>query len=121
PAGGVETEGVAERGPGGIRGGAVAPAVGMQPFQARALAFGLGLPAAQVSQAVAAMLGAYRAFRELDATMVEINPLVVTRDGQVLVLDVKMSFDDNALFRRPNVAELRAYAQEDPREAEATE
>jgi len=121
PRGGVEIEEIAQREPDAILREVVEPAVGMQPFQARELAFGLGLPAAQVSQAVAAMLGAYRAFRELDATMVEINPLVVTRDGQVLVLDVKMSFDDNALFRRPNVAELRDYAQEDPREAEATE
>ncbi len=121
PRGGVEIEEIAQREPDAILREVVEPAVGMQPFQARELAFGLGLPAAQVSQAVAAMLGAYRAFRELDATMVEINPLVVTRDGQVLVLDVKMSFDDNALFRRPNVAELRDYAQEGPREAEATE
>src|SRR5437867_4828237 len=93
----------------------------MQGFQARELAFGLGLAPSQVSQAVTAILGAYRAFRELDATMVEINPLVVTQHGQVLALDVKMSFDDNAMFRRPNVAELRDYAQEDPREAEAAE
>jgi len=99
----------------------VEPAVGMQGFQARELAFGLGLAPSQVSQAVTAILGAYRAFRELDATMVEINPLVVTQTGQVLALDVKMSFDDNAMFRRPNVAELRDYAQEDPREAEAAE
>src|SRR5207302_954764 len=61
------------------------------------------------------------AFRDLDATMVEFNPLVVTSDGQVLALDLKMSFDDNAMFRRPNVAELRDFAQEDPREAEAAE
>src|SRR2546425_995513 len=93
----------------------------MRPFQARELAFGLGLAPAQLTQAVAAILGAYRAFRDLDATMVEMNPLVVTKDGQVLALDVKMSFDDNAMFRRPNVAELRDYAQEDPREAEAAE
>jgi malate-CoA ligase subunit beta len=93
----------------------------MKPFQARELAFGLGLPAPQISQTVTAILGAYRAFRDLDATMVEFNPLVVTREGQILVLDVKMSFDDNALFRRPNVAELRDHAQEDPREAEAAE
>src|SRR5438132_3966471 len=88
---------------------------------ARELAFGLGLASSQVSQTVAVILGAYRAFRELDATMVEINPLVVTADAQVLALDVKMSFDDNAMFRRPNVAELRDHAQEDPREAEAAE
>jgi malate-CoA ligase subunit beta len=64
-------------------------------------------------------MGAYRAFRDLDATMVEINPLAITKSGAVLALDAKMSFDDNALFRRPNVAELRDYAEEDPREAEA--
>src|SRR6266498_634088 len=93
----------------------------MRSFQARELAFGLGLAAPQVNQAMTAILGAYRAFRDLDATMVEINPLVVTQDGRVLALDVKMSFDDNAMFRRPNVAELRDYAQEDPREAEAAE
>ena len=67
------------------------------------------------------LLGAYRAFRDLDATMVEINPLVVTKDGQVLALDGKMTFDDNAMFRRPNVSELRDYAEEDPREAQAAE
>src|SRR5256884_9637272 len=93
----------------------------MQAFQARELAFGLGLAPAQVNQAVVVILGAYRAFRELDATMVEINPLVVTADGRVLALDVKMLFDDNAMFRGPNVAELRDHAQEDPREAEAAE
>src|SRR5207249_6219040 len=99
----------------------VEPAVGMRSFQARELAFGLGLGAQQANQATAAVLGAYRAFRALDATMVEFNPLVVTNDGQVLALDLKMSFDDNAMFRRPNVAELRDFAQEDPREAEAAE
>src|SRR5207245_7251290 len=82
---------------------------------------GVGTAPGQRTEAVAAILGAYRAFRDLDATMVEMNPLVVSNDGQVLALDVKMSFDDNAMFRRPNVAELRDYAQEDPREAEAAE
>jgi len=119
PHGGVEIEEIAQREPEAILREVVEPAVGMQAFQARELAFGLGLAPAQVSQVVAIILGAYRAFRELDATMVEINPLVMTRDGQVLALDVKMSFDDNAMFRRPNVAELRDHAQEDPREAEA--
>jgi malate-CoA ligase subunit beta len=70
---------------------------------------------------VTTLLGAYRAFRDLDATMVEINPLVVTTDGQVLALDCKMTFDDNAMFRRPSVSELRDYAEEDPREAQAAE
>ncbi len=121
PHGGMEIEEIAQREPAAILREEVEPAVGMQAFQARELAFGLGLAPAQVNQAVTAILGAYRAFRELDATMVEINPLVVTTDGQVLALDVKMSFDDNAMFRRPNVAELRDYAQEDPREAEAAE
>jgi malate-CoA ligase subunit beta len=93
----------------------------MQAFQARELAFGLGLSAKQISGAVATMLGAYRAFRDLDATMVEINPLVLTGDGRILALDAKMTFDDNAMFRRPNVAELRDYAEEDPREAQAAE
>src|SRR6266550_3437379 len=103
PRGGMEIEEIAQREPDAILREVVEPAAG------------------QVSQVIAVTLGAYRAFRELDATMVEINPLVVTKDGQVLVLDVKMSFDDNALFRRPNVSELRDYAQEDPREAEAAE
>src|SRR2546430_17654719 len=93
----------------------------MRSFQARELAFGLGLGAQQVNEAMAAVLGAYRAFRDLDATMVEFNPLVVAEDGHVFALDVKMSFDDNAMFRRPNVAELRDYAQEDPREADPAE
>jgi malate-CoA ligase subunit beta len=121
PHGGMEIEEIAQREPDAILREVVEPAVGMKPFQARELAFGLGLPAPQISQTVSAILGAYRAFRDLDATMVEFNPLVVTREGQILVLDVKMSFDDNAMFRRPNVAELRDHAQEDPREAEAAE
>ena len=78
----------------------VDPAVGLQAFQARELAFGLGLNIKQVSQAVTTIMGCYRAFRDLDATMVEINPLVVTKDDRVLALDAKMSFDDNAMFRR---------------------
>ena len=121
PHGGMEIEEIAQREPEAILREVVEPAVGMQPFQARELAFGLGLPGPQISQTVITVLGAYRAFRDLDATMVEVNPLVVTREGQILALDVKMSFDDNALFRRPNVAELRDHAQEDPREAEAAE
>lgn len=97
----------------------VEPAVGLQPFQAREIAFGLGLGIKQVSQAVTAILACYRAFRDLDATMVEINPLVVTKEGKVLALDAKMSFDDNAIFRRRQIAEMRDVAQEDPREAQA--
>ncbi len=121
PHGGMEIEEISQREPESILREVVEPAVGMQAFQARELAFGLGLAPAQVNQAVSAILAAYRAFRELDATMVEINPLVATQEGRVLALDAKMSFDDNAMFRRPQVAELRDHAQEDAREAEATE
>jgi malate-CoA ligase subunit beta len=99
----------------------VDPAVGLQGFQARELAFGLGLNIKQVSQAVTTIMGCYRAFRDLDATMVEINPLVVTKDDRVLALDAKMSFDDNAMFRRPRVTEMRDAAEEDPRETQAAE
>ena len=119
--GGMEIEEIARDRPETILRVVVEPAVGMQAFQARELAFGLGLSAKQINGAVSTMLGAYRAFRDLDATMVEINPLVVTGDGRVLALDAKMTFDDNAMFRRPNVAELRDYAEEDPREAQAAE
>lgn len=121
PQGGMEIEEISHERPESILREVVEPAVGMQAFQARELAFGLGLDPAQVSRAVTAIVGAYRAFRELDATMVEINPLVVTKDGAVYALDAKMTFDDNALFRRPTVSELRDYAEEDPREAQAAE
>ena len=119
--GGMEIEQIAQDQPESILRIVIEPAVGMQAFQARELAFGLGLSAKQVNGAVTTLLGAYRAFRELDATMVEINPLVLTADGRLLALDGKMSFDDNAMFRRPSVAELRDYAEEDPREAQAAE
>jgi malate-CoA ligase subunit beta len=121
PHGGMEIEELAQREPAAILREVVEPAVGMQAFQARELAFGLGLAPPHGTQAGAIMLAAYRAFRDLDATMVEINPLVVTPDGRLVALDVKMSFDDNALFRRPQVAELRDAAQEDPQEAAAAE
>jgi malate-CoA ligase subunit beta len=119
--GGMEIEEIAHTKPDSIMQIEVEPAVGLQPFQARQIAFGLGLNLKQVSQAVTIILGCYRAFRDLDATMVEINPLVVTKDDQVIALDAKMSFDDNALFRRPQVTEMRDPAEEDPREAQAAE
>jgi malate-CoA ligase subunit beta len=119
PEGGMEIEEIAQRSPETILREVIEPAVGMQPFQARELSFGLGLSSSEMNQAVKAILGAYRAFRDLDATMVEINPLAITESGQVLALDAKMQFDDNALFRRAAVAELRDYAEEDPRDAEA--
>jgi malate-CoA ligase subunit beta len=85
------------------------------------MAFACGLEAGLVSQAEQLLLGAYRAFRDLDATMLEINPLVVTEEGRLLALDAKMSFDDNALFRHQNVSELRDKSQEDPREMNASD
>jgi malate-CoA ligase subunit beta len=120
PQGGMEIEEIAQRSPETILREVIEPAVGMQPFQAREIAYGLGLRPSEVNQAVKALLGAYTAFRDLDATMVEINPLAVTSGGKVLALDAKMTFDDNALFRRPGVSELRDYAEEDPRDAEAS-
>jgi malate-CoA ligase subunit beta len=119
--GGMEIEEIAHRDPDSIMQIEVEPAVGLQPFQAREIAFGLGLNLKQVSQAVTAILGCYRAFRDLDATMVEVNPLVVTKDDRVLALDAKMSFDDNALFRRRQIAEMRDVQEEDPREATANQ
>jgi malate-CoA ligase subunit beta len=117
--GGMEIEEIAVKRPESILRQSVEPAVGMLEFQARELAFGLKLPAALLSQAVTIIMGAYRAFRDLDATMVEINPLVMTKDRRLLALDAKMGFDDNALFRHPHISELRDKSQENPREMAA--
>ena len=119
--GGLEIEEVAETDPDAIVRISIEPAVGLQAFQARAMAFACGLEAGLVSQAEQLLLGTYRAFRDLDATMLEINPLVVTEEGRLLALDAKMSFDDNALFRHQNVSELRDKSQEDPREMNAAD
>jgi succinyl-CoA synthetase beta subunit len=93
--------------------------VGLSEFQARELAFQLGLKGGQIAQMVNILKACYRAYRDLDAMMVEINPLVVTHAGDLVALDAKMSFDTNALFRRPEIAELRDRSQEDPRESTA--
>ncbi len=119
--GGVEIEDIARENPDSLIRITVEPAVGMQPFQAREIAFKLGIDKSLSSQAITALLGCYRAFRDLDATMVEINPLVVTKNNHLLALDAKMGFDDNALFRRPNISELRDKSQEDPREMKAAD
>ena len=119
--GGMDIEDIAHSSPDSMLQIEVEPAVGLLPFQAREIAFGLGLNIKQVGQAVTTILSCYRAFRDLDATMVEINPLVVTKEGKVLALDAKMSFDDNAIFRRRQIAEMRDVAQEDPREAQAAQ
>ncbi len=95
------------------------PAAGLVEFQARDLAFRLGLKGAQVAQFVTTLRACYRAYRDLDAMMVEINPLAITGAGDLVALDAKMSFDTNALYRRPQVAALRDRGQEDPRESSA--
>ena len=120
-AGGMDIEEVAKNKPEAIVNISVEPAVGIQKFQAREIAFALGLEAKQVNQAVTVIEACYRAFRDLDATMVEINPLVVTEDGRLVALDAKMAFDDNALFRRQQISELRDKSQEDPLEMKAAD
>jgi malate-CoA ligase subunit beta len=119
--GGMEIEEIAKTEPEAILQVIVEPAVGLQAFQARELAFQLGLNIRLVQRAVMTIMNAYRAFRDLDAIMLEINPLVVTKDDRVLALDAKMSFDDNALFRRLSVADMYDPSQQDPREAQAAE
>jgi len=120
-AGGMDIEEISKSSPESVLRISVEPAVGMQPFEAREIAYGLGLDASLVSQMVSAILGCYRAFRDLDATMVEINPMVITGDDKIVALDAKMSFDENALFRHPKLSELRDKSQEDPRETLATD
>ena len=118
--GGMEIEEVAAAHPEKILKTAIDPVTGMQGFHARKLAYGLGLEGKQVAAATKFMLGMYQAFVSLDASVVEINPLVVTGSGEVLALDAKMNFDDNALFRHKEVEEMRDEAEEDPTELEAT-
>ena len=117
--GGMEIEEVATKHPEKILRAAVDPAAGFQGFHARKLAYGLGLEGKQVGAATKFMLGIYKAFTSLDASVIEINPLVVTGEGEVLALDAKMNFDDNALFRHKDVEEMRDEAEEDPTELEA--
>ncbi len=117
--GGMEIEEVAARHPERILRETIDPALGLQPFQARKLAFGLGLDGPQAGKAVAFMTGLYRAFVESDCILAEINPLVVTRGGDLLALDAKLNLDDNALFRHPDLEALRDPHEEDPREREA--
>jgi succinyl-CoA synthetase beta subunit len=111
--GGVEIEKVAAETPEKILKEWIDPAIGLSPFQARKLAFGLGLSGKQVSNAVKFMLALYRAFLETDASLSEINPLIITSDGQVIALDAKVNFDDNALFRHPEYTDLRDLDEEE--------
>jgi succinyl-CoA synthetase beta subunit len=118
--GGVEIEKVAHETPEKIFKEFVHPGTGLVPFQTRNLAFALGLEGAQVGQAAKLMTALYDAFKATDASLIEINPLIVTEDGDLLALDAKMNFDDNALYRHPDVKEYRDTSEEAPLEVEAS-
>ncbi len=119
--GGMDIEEVAAKTPEKIQFVSVDPATGLQAFHARRIAFGLELEGKQVGSAVKFLMALYKAFTETDASLIEINPLVVTAAGEVMALDAKMNFDDNALYRRPDIAALRDESEEDPAELEAAE
>jgi succinyl-CoA synthetase beta subunit len=120
PAGGMDIEEVAEKTPEKIFKEYIEPAVGFQPFQARQLAFALGLKPVQINEAVKFMMALYRAFVETDASLMEINPFITTSDGRLFALDAKMNFDDNALYRHADLKDLRDVEEEDPLEVEAS-
>ena len=117
--GGVEIEEIAARAPEKILTEAIDPASGIEPFHARNFAFAVGLEGAQIGVAVKFVTALYRAFCELDASVAEINPLVVTKSGDLVALDAKIGFDDSALYRHPEIAALRDEDEEDPTELEA--
>jgi succinyl-CoA synthetase beta subunit len=119
-AGGMEIEEVARENPGAILRETIHPAVGLQPYQARKIAFGLELPVEVVNHAVPFLQALYRAFVDTDASLLEINPCVLTGDGKLVALDAKMTFDDNGLFRHRDLRELRDLDEEDPLEVEAS-
>ncbi len=119
-AGGMELEQVAAQNPQAILKEYIDPGMGLEPFQARKLAFQLGLKPQQVNQAVQFMTGLYKAFEDTDASLLEINPFITTTDGRLFALDAKINFDDNALFRHPGIRELRDVDEEDPLEVEAS-
>jgi len=119
-AGGMEIEQVAAENANAILKEYIAPGMGLEAFQARKLAFELGLKPQQVNQAVQFMSGLYRAFEETDSSLMEINPFITCTDGRLFALDAKMNFDDNALFRHPELKELRDITEEDPLEVEAS-
>ncbi|WP_158786321.1 ADP-forming succinate--CoA ligase subunit beta [Granulicella sp. L46] len=119
-AGGMDIEEVAHDTPEKIFKEYVDPAIGFQPYQARKLAFKLGLAPAQIGEAARLMMGMYKAFMDTDSTLMEINPFITTKDGKLLALDCKMNFDDNAMFRHKDLKELRDISEEDPLEVEAS-
>jgi succinyl-CoA synthetase beta subunit len=118
--GGMDIEEVAARNPKAILKEAIDPGVGFQAFQARKVAFALDLPSASLGKAVAFMQSLYKAFEGVDASLLEINPFLLTGDGTLLALDAKLGIDDNALFRHPELKELRDLDEEDPLEVEAS-
>jgi succinyl-CoA synthetase beta subunit len=118
--GGMDIEEVAAKDPKAILMEGVHVGAGFQPFQARKLAFGLGLPAWTLAKAVPFMQTIHRAFEAIDASLLEINPFLMTRDGALLALDAKLTLDDNALYRHPELKELRDFDEEDPLEVEAS-
>ena len=118
--GGVEIEKVAHETPERIHKAFVDPAIGLQPFQARQLAFSLGLSGDQIGKAVKMMMALYQAFVATDSSLLEINPLIVTGSGDLLALDAKMNFDDNSMYRHPDIKELRDLSEEAPLEVEAS-
>jgi len=119
--GGMSVEEISQEKPESIIRSKIEAAVGMQKFQAREIAFGLGIKPELISRTAEAIIGCYRAFSELDATMVEVNPLVISEQEQILALDCKMSFDNNALFRRNQISELRDKTQENENEIYASD
>ncbi|HXY15758.1 MAG TPA: ADP-forming succinate--CoA ligase subunit beta [Terriglobales bacterium] len=119
-AGGMEIEQVAAENPEAILKEHIEAGMGLEPFKARKLAFQLGLTPQQINEAVRFMTGLYRAFQETDASLMEINPFVSCTDGRLFALDAKINFDDNALFRHPDIRELRDITEEDPLEVEAS-
>ena len=118
--GGVEIEEVAAKAPEKILKETVDPVIGLAAFQCRRLAFALNIPSELIGKTVAVMQGLYRAFVETDASLAEINPLIITKDGQIMALDAKMDFDSNAFFRQKEIVALRDLDEEDPREVEAS-
>jgi succinyl-CoA synthetase beta subunit len=119
-AGGMEIEEVAAKDPDAIYKEYIDPSVGFQPYQARNLAFRLGLKPTQINEAVKFMTGLYKVYLETDASLLEINPFITTKDDRLLALDCKINFDDNAIFRHKDLKELRDVAEEDPLEVEAS-
>jgi succinyl-CoA synthetase beta subunit len=119
-AGGMEIEQVAAENPSAILKEYITPGLGLEAFQARKLAFQLGLKPPQIPQAVEFMTGLYRAFVETDSSLMEINPFITSSDGRLFALDAKMNFDDNGLFQHPELKELRDITEEDPLEVEAS-